>query len=159
ARRARASAQHAEDVALFHDDDLLAVDLDLGAAPLAEQHLVTLLEIERHELAALVARARTDGEDLALLRLLGGGVGDDDAAGGLRLAVEALDQDAVMEWTEFHGKRSSVANEPENSGKTLRILALWHRECQGVPVIRASGSPCQEIRVARTVAENRRELA
>jgi hypothetical protein len=29
----------AEDVALFHDEQILAVDLDLGAGPLAEQHV------------------------------------------------------------------------------------------------------------------------
>ena len=36
-------------------------------------------------LPALVAAARADGDDFALLRLFLGGVGNDDAAGGLRL--------------------------------------------------------------------------
>ena len=39
--------EHAHDVALLHDQQLLAVDLDLGAAPLAEQHLVALLQVDR----------------------------------------------------------------------------------------------------------------
>ena len=43
-------------------------------------------------LAVLAARAGAHGNDLALLRLLGGGVGDDDAAGRLALAVEPLDE-------------------------------------------------------------------
>ena len=47
-------------------------------------------------LPALVAGAGTDGDDLALLRLLGRGVGDDDAAGRLGFAVQALDDDAVV---------------------------------------------------------------
>ncbi len=59
------------------------------------------------ELAGLVARAGTDGDDLALLRLLGRGVGDDDAARRLGFAVEAFDDDAVVQWTEFHGKYCS----------------------------------------------------
>ena len=88
--------QHAHDVAFLHDEQLLPVDLDLGAAPLAEQHLVALLELDRDELTALVAAARTDGDDFALLGFLGGGVGDDDAARRLGLAVQALEDDAVV---------------------------------------------------------------
>ena len=67
----------------LHDQQLLAIELDLGARPLAEQHAVAGLDVERHELAGLVARAGADGDDLAFLRLFLGGVGDDDAAGGL----------------------------------------------------------------------------
>ena len=54
------------------------------------------------ELAAFVAGAGADGDDLAFLRLLLGGVGDDDAALGLFLAFEALDHDAVVQGTERH---------------------------------------------------------
>src|SRR6185437_8111785 len=41
--------QHAHDVALFHDQQLLAVDLDLGARPFAEQHAVADLHVDRGE--------------------------------------------------------------------------------------------------------------
>ncbi len=54
------------------------------------------------DLAGLVAGAGADGDDLALLGLLGGGVGNDDAAGGLGLAVDARDDDAVVQGTELH---------------------------------------------------------
>ena len=74
------SADDAHDVGFLHDQEILTVDLDLGAGPLAEQHLVALLDVERRELAGLVAAARPDGDDFALLRLLLGGVRDDDAA-------------------------------------------------------------------------------
>ena len=50
----------------------------------------------------IVARAGAGGEDLAFLRLLLGGVGDDDAAGGLFLGLDAADQDTVMQWTKRH---------------------------------------------------------
>ena len=53
------------------------------------------------QLAALVAGARADGDDLALLRLLLGGVGDDDAALGLLFGLDALDDDAVVQRTEL----------------------------------------------------------
>ena len=59
-----------------------------------------------YELAALVAGAGADGDDLALLRLLLGGIGDDDAALGLLFALEAADDDAVVQGTEFHGTSS-----------------------------------------------------
>ena len=39
--------EHGEDVVLAHDQVLLAVDLDLGAGVLAEQHAVALLHVER----------------------------------------------------------------------------------------------------------------
>src|SRR6202008_4160472 len=66
----RGHLQHAHDVGLLHDQKILAVDLDLGAGPFAEQHAITLLQIDRNELAGLVAAARTDGSNLALRRLL-----------------------------------------------------------------------------------------
>src|SRR5579863_8208006 len=47
--------EHSHDVGLFHDQDLLTVDLDLGARPLAEQHAIADLEIDRDELAGTVA--------------------------------------------------------------------------------------------------------
>src|SRR5438270_13143822 len=75
------SGEHAHDVGLLHDQELLAVELDLGARPLAEQHPVAELDVERDELAVLVAPARADTDDLALLRLLLRAVRDDDAAG------------------------------------------------------------------------------
>src|SRR5215470_7360934 len=68
----------AHDVGLLHDQQVVPVDLDLGARPLAEQHAVARLDVERMQLAILATRARPDGDDLALHRLLLGGVGDDD---------------------------------------------------------------------------------
>src|SRR5829696_1984967 len=54
----------AHDVGLLHDQEILAVDADLGARPLAEQHAVAGLDIESDELSALVASTRTDGDHL-----------------------------------------------------------------------------------------------
>src|SRR5919202_1279927 len=95
--------EDAHDVRLLHDQQLVAVDLDLGAGPLAEQDAVAGLDVERHELALLVAHAGADGEDLALHRLLLGGVGDDDPAPGLLLLLDPLDEDAIVERPELHG--------------------------------------------------------
>ena len=53
-------------------------------------------------LAALVAGARSDGDDLALLGLLLGGVGNDDPALGLLFRLDAADDDAVVQRTKLH---------------------------------------------------------
>src|SRR5580658_10468519 len=89
------SADHAHDVGFLHDQKLLTIDLDFGARPLAEQHLVALLDVERRQLAGFVAPARADGDHFAFLGLLLGGVGNDDAALRLLLALEATDDDTV----------------------------------------------------------------
>src|ERR671938_127428 len=115
------SGEDAHDVGLLHDQEILVVDPDLGAGPLAEQHLVAGLDVERVDLAALVARARADGDDLALLGLLLGRVRDDDAAGRLLLLLEAAHDQAVLQRTEFHAIFLSSAP----SGACLfRALAL-----------------------------------
>src|SRR6202162_270069 len=58
--------ENAHDVALLHDQQLLAVELDLGARPFAEQHAVADLEVDRDQLAGFVAAAWADGGDFAL---------------------------------------------------------------------------------------------
>jgi hypothetical protein len=47
---------HAQDVAFLHDQQVFAVQLDLGARPLAEQDAVAGLDVEGDDLA-LVVRA------------------------------------------------------------------------------------------------------
>src|SRR5215471_19715288 len=94
--------ENAHDVALFHDQQLLAVDLDFSARPLAEQNAVADLNVDRDQLAALIATTRTYGDDFALGGLFLGRVGNDDAACGLLFGVDAPDHDAVVKRTEFH---------------------------------------------------------
>src|SRR5918994_8010186 len=92
----------AHDVALLHDQEILAINAHLGAGPLAEQDAVAGLDVEGLNLAGLVAGARPGGDHLALLRLLLGGVRDDDAALGLLLRVDAADDHPVVQRTELH---------------------------------------------------------
>src|SRR5207248_6269114 len=69
--------QDPHNVALFHDEVLDVIDFDLGAGPFAEQDAVADPNVDGDELAALVAAAGSNGDDLALLRLLLGAVGND----------------------------------------------------------------------------------
>jgi len=65
------------DVGLAEHEQLLAVVwvFDLVSAVLAVVDLVALLDIKRDAFAGIVQPAVANGEDLALLRLLLGGVG------------------------------------------------------------------------------------
>src|SRR5215471_13658780 len=96
-----ASGDHAHDVGLLHDQEFFAIELDFGARPFAEQHPIARLDVDRNELAAFVAAARAHGDDLAFLRLLLGSVGDDDAAGGLVVGLDAAHDHAVVQGTEL----------------------------------------------------------
>src|SRR6185437_301296 len=91
-----------EQVARRQDEVLLVVVLDLGAAVLAVEDDVALLDVELDALAVLPA-ARAHGQDDALLRLLLGGVRDDEAGGSGLLGVERLDDDAVLERLDGNG--------------------------------------------------------
>src|SRR3979490_2947824 len=112
---------NAHDVALLHYQQLLAVELDLGARPFAEQHAVADLEVDRDQLAGFLAATRADGGNFALGGLFLGSVRDDDAASGLLFGVDALDHDAVVKRTEFHAVLLSFCN-------CCRILEFWQSE-------------------------------
>src|SRR5437899_12074145 len=88
--------EHAHDVALFHNDVIDAVDLDLGAGPFSEQHAVASLQVDRYQLAVLVAATRTDRDDLAFGGLLLFGIGNDDPGGGVLFGVDAVDYNPIM---------------------------------------------------------------
>src|SRR6201986_5192484 len=81
-------------VRLPEDGELLAVPLDLGAAVLAVEPLVAFGDVERSALTrVLVDLAVADRENLALLGLLLGCIGQDDATGsGLLLLDRPHDQ-------------------------------------------------------------------
>src|SRR6202140_4144784 len=97
----RQIGENAHDVALLHDQEFLAVELDLGARPFAEQHAVADLEVARDQLPGFVAAGRADRRDFALRGLFLGAVGNDDPALGLFFGVDTFDHDTVMQRTKF----------------------------------------------------------
>src|SRR4051812_25186122 len=96
-RVVRLCAEDAEDVFLLHDEVVLAVQLDLAAGVLAEQDSVAFFERQRAVLPLVGDGAGADSDHLALLRLLLGGVGNDDATPLLIALFEALDENTVMQ--------------------------------------------------------------
>src|SRR5690606_39193428 len=84
-------------VASGEHEVLLATELHLGAAVLGVEHLVTDGDVERNAVAVVVDAAGAHGDDLALLRLLLGGVRDDQTRRGDLLGFDLLDDDAILE--------------------------------------------------------------
>ena len=80
-----------------------------------------------------------DGDHFTLVGLLGGGVRDDDSTRGLALFLDALDDHAVMQRTNFHAgtpqlKKHDVLqwltmNEGSLEAGILELLALSSGEC------------------------------
>src|SRR3954467_4820835 len=112
------SADDREDVARAEDEELVAAVLDLGAAVLAVDDLVTDLDVERDAVAVVVDATGADRQDLTLLGLLLGGVRDDQAGGGGLLSLDLLDDDAVLE-------RLDVDRHGVDLPFTLRWANLW----------------------------------
>src|ERR687885_1502827 len=92
-----------EHVGLAQDQQVLAVHLDLRAAVLGVEDLVALRDVEGDALlAVLVPLAVADREDLALLRLLLRGVGEDDPGRGRLLLLDRLDDQPIAQGLELH---------------------------------------------------------
>src|SRR5260221_12313247 len=87
------SVHDGHDVFFAHHEQFLAVDPHGRARVFAEQDLVADLDVDGGDFPVVVLLAGTDSEDLALVGLLGGGVGDDDAGGG---TAPLLEEPAVV---------------------------------------------------------------
>src|SRR5512147_651969 len=96
-------ADDGQDLILAEDHVVVAVDLDLAPGVLAHEDPVALLDVHRRALAVVGELARADGDHLGLLRLLLGGVRNDDAPPDLLLLLYALHQDPIVQRTDIHG--------------------------------------------------------
>src|SRR5918996_2478331 len=90
-------AEDGQDVPCRQNQQVLAVQLYLGAAVLRVHDPVALLDVHGQKLAGVAALARAHGEDGSLLRLLLGRVGDHQAGHGGLLPLLGADEDAVLE--------------------------------------------------------------
>src|SRR5580692_3159122 len=84
--------EHAHHVILAHDEMLLTVDHDLAAGILAKQDCVTGPHFGCHQLAGLGRLAFAYRDNLALLGLFLGGIGNNDPALALFLFLDAFHQ-------------------------------------------------------------------
>jgi len=104
--------------------ELRTIDFDLGPGPFTEQDAVTLFQTHGEDLAVFAARSRTHSHDLTFLRLLGGGVGNDDAARGFAFGVDPTQGDTIVEGTKFHGVMLQGDWTPVSATSRLRISRI-----------------------------------
>src|SRR5678816_3645135 len=87
--------ENREHFVLAHNEVFLAIELDVLPGVLPEQNRVACLHVERHAVR-LFPFTEADSDDLSLLRLFLGAIGDDDSADFLFALIDALDNDAVV---------------------------------------------------------------
>src|SRR5580698_3771708 len=105
--RGSGACEDAEDFVFLHDDEVFAINLDLGTGILSEQDAVVVMNGQREGLAFIVGAAFSGGNYDTLLRLVFCAVRDNDAASSGGSFLHATDEDAVMQWAEFrHGFNS-----------------------------------------------------
>jgi hypothetical protein len=95
-------ADNAEDIILAHDQVAIAFDFDLGAAVLADEDFVALLDGELDELAVVITLSGAEGDNFAFLRFFLGGIRDDNAAFLHFRFFERLNEHAIPEGTNVN---------------------------------------------------------
>src|SRR3989442_7520048 len=105
-----------EDVLLRQDQELLVVQLELGAGVLLEEDAVAHFQLHRDPLTVLVPLTRTDRQHPALLRLFLRRVRQDDAALRDVFALHSLDHHATAKRFELE----------------LRLRGFLRRYCHAV---------------------------
>src|SRR5687768_10094878 len=109
-----------EQVTGGEDEVLLAAVLDLGAAVLRVDDDVTHVHVERNAVAVVVDAPGAHGDDRALLRLLLGGVRDDQTGGGGGLGLVGLDHDPVLQRLDVDlGSGRHVGDAPFGVGRLV----------------------------------------
>src|SRR5271157_5907286 len=97
------SSQDRKDVVLAHQEHFpFAAQLELLTGVRGEQDNVADLDLEVATLAILRDPALTDRDHLALLRLVLGGVGQNDPTGRRSLGLFPFNDDAIAQWLEIH---------------------------------------------------------
>src|SRR5687768_6791861 len=88
---------------VFSDDQIvLAIQFDLCAGVLSNEHVLPSLHVQGHSLAVVVYATAADRHDFGLLRFLFGSIGDDDATDTLFLFLDTLDENAITKRSDIH---------------------------------------------------------
>ena len=88
---------------VFPDELVLdVVELDLGAAVLADQYLVSLFALKGNGVAVIVLPPGPKGHNFGFLGLFLRGVGNDNPAFDLLVIIDVLDLDASSQRSYFY---------------------------------------------------------
>ena len=85
-----------------HDQELFALDANLGSAVLAEEDLVANLEVTGTHMSTFEDLALADCDNCSVNGLFGGRIGNCDAPRGGAIFLQALHDDTVMKGTNPH---------------------------------------------------------
>src|SRR6266513_193947 len=121
------SVNDGEDVGFTGDEQLLTIDGDLGAAVFSVQHLVADLDVHGDALVLLEAPG-TNGDDLALLRLLFRGIRDVEPAAHLLRFLQRLDDDAISQRCDLHTRGALRGHTVLPSVVRGCDVIVWERE-------------------------------
>src|SRR5579863_3879240 len=91
--------QDAEDLVFLQNQQLVAVNFDLGAGVLAKEDAVAGFHFERDALAGVQEFAIADSLDHGLLRLLLRAVGNDDPSAALLAFFHPFYENSIMQGT------------------------------------------------------------
>src|SRR6267154_4387385 len=94
---AKRLVEDSEDIVLAHNQMVLAFEHNLAARVLAEENLIARLYFDRDKLALVGVFALADGDDLAFLRLLFGGIRDDYSSLGPLNFLDPFDQNSIAQ--------------------------------------------------------------
>ena len=101
---------------LAHDQEGLALDVDLAAGVFTEQHPLTTGELQGNQGAIVLDFAIADGDDLALLTFFLSGFGQEDATSGDTLLFDPPNDNAIEKRFQFHGLSPMSGNRAARGG-------------------------------------------
>ena len=101
-RVGRLNLDDAHDVFFTHDEQFFAIDLNGLSGIFAKQNAITFFNVQRDLLAVVIALARANRNNFALIGFFGGGVRNNDARSGFTFFFEALDDHTIVQRTDFH---------------------------------------------------------
>src|SRR5271165_7578086 len=135
------SSKDRKDVVLAHQEHFpFATQLELLTGVGGEQDNVADLDLELATLAILRDPALTDRDHLALLRLVLGGVGQNDPTGRRSLGLFPFNDDAIAQWLEFHRPclpddvRRDLTSMPAIAFPMAARSSERHAETRGRPI-------------------------
>jgi len=88
--------QDAEDLVFLQNQQLIAIDFDLGARIFAKQNAVAGLHFDGGPLAGLQQFTAADGYHLGLLRLLLRAIGNDDPSAALLAFFQPFYENSIV---------------------------------------------------------------
>src|SRR5579883_2788071 len=95
------SSKNPQYIALFEYQVCLIIHDDLGATIFGEQHTIAFVKLQRRASAVVKEAAAPDSDHRSFLRLLAGGVRNDDPTSGRFLPGGGFDDHAVAQWSNL----------------------------------------------------------